>query len=366
MRFVYLTHSLVSCWNNGNAHFQRGVLRSLRKLGHDVAAYEPAYGWSLANLVADQGRAPVEAFGRMFAGLPSLTYSDPDALAQAVDGADVVIVHEWNDPATVSEIGRLRRQMRFTLLFHDTHHRAVSEPDAIRHFDLSGYDGILAFGAALASIYERWGWTGRSFVWHEAADTALFAPPAEEERRHGAVWIGNWGEGERTAEIEDFLLEPAQRAGVSLDVHGVRYPQEAVAMLDRYGARYHGWIANAAVPDTFARHAMTVHVPRRYYSQVLPGIPTIRVFEALACGIPLISAPWQDSEGLFRTGTDYLLARTGEEMTTHMRMLGQEPALARALAQSGLSRIRSRHSCDVRAAELLGIVAALRSTSVAA
>ena len=45
---------------------------------------------------------------------------------------------------------------------------------------------------------------------------------------------------------------------------------------------------------------MTVHVPRRPYVDALPGIPTIRVFEALACGIPLVSAPWRDEEGLFR------------------------------------------------------------------
>ena len=55
---------------------------------------------------------------------------------------------------------------------------------------------------------------------------------------------------------------------------------------------------------------MTVHVPRRPYVEALPGIPTIRVFEALACGIPLVSAPWADSEGLFPPGRLPLVART--------------------------------------------------------
>ena len=366
MRIVYFTHSLVSCWNNGNAHFQRGILRALRKQGHDVVAYEPADGWSLSNLVTDQGNAAAASFGQTFDGLTSRAYGSVDALEQAVHGADLVIVHEWNDPAVVGEIGRLHRQLRFTLLFHDTHHRAVSEPDAIRRFDLSGYDGVLAFGATLAAVYARWGWGRRAFVWHEAADTALFTPPTDEHRREGAVWIGNWGEGERAAEIEDFLLAPAQQAGIALDVHGVRYPSDALAMLRRYAARYHGWIANAAVPHAFSRHRMTVHVPRRYYSQVLPGIPTIRVFEALACGIPLITAPWQDSEGLFRPGTDYLVAQTGDAMRAHMRAVNEDAGLAEALAESGLSRILSRHSCDVRAAELLGIVGELATMSAAA
>ena len=366
MRIVYFTHSLVSCWNNGNAHFQRGVLRALKTQRHDVAAYEPADNWSRQNLSAERGSDASETFGRMFAALPSHTYTSLEELEQAVDGADLVIVHEWNDPAVVSEIGRLHRQRHFTLLFHDTHHRTVSDPDAIRRFDLSGYDGILAFGATLAHVYETWGWAGRVFVWHEAADTALFTPPAKESARYGTVWIGNWGEGERTAEIEDFLLAPAQQAGIRLDMHGVRYPPEALHMLCRYGAHYHGWIANAAVPGVFARHAMTVHVPRRYYTEMLPGIPTIRVFEALACGIPLVTAPWNDSEGLFRPGTDYLVAKNGDEMQTSMRAITQDPELARALSTAGLSRVLSRHSCDVRAAELLGIVALLAARSAAA
>ena len=56
MRLVYLTHSLESCWNHGNAHFLRGVLRALVAAGHDVAAVEPEEAWSRANLVADAGR----------------------------------------------------------------------------------------------------------------------------------------------------------------------------------------------------------------------------------------------------------------------------------------------------------------------
>ncbi len=208
----------------------------------------------------------------------------------------LVIVHEWNDPALVARLGALRaRGAPFLLLFHDTHHRAVSEPAQMQAFDLSGYDGVLAFGATLAEVYRGWGWGDRAFVWHEAADTRLFHPPRTEGAREGLVWIGNWGDGERSEELRDFLLRPAAVAGLPLDIHGVRYPQEALATLAAYGARYRGWLPNAAAPEVFARHLATVHVPRRFYVAALPGIPTIRVFEALACGIPLVSAPWSDT-----------------------------------------------------------------------
>jgi spore maturation protein CgeB len=69
-------------------------------------------------------------------------------------------------------------------------------------------------------------------------------------------------------------------------MHGVRYPEEALRALADHGARYRGWLPNARAPEVFARHLATVHVPRRFYVTMLPGIPTIRVFEALACGIP--------------------------------------------------------------------------------
>jgi spore maturation protein CgeB len=359
MRLAYFAHSLVSCWNHGNAHFLRGVLRELAARGHDVHAWEPADGWSRANLVADCGTAPLAAFSADFPELRVSVYGADLDLAAACDGADAVIVHEWTAPALIAAIGRLRaRGGRFTLLFHDTHHRGVSDPEALRALDLSGYDGVLAFGQSLADVYRREGWGNRVFVWHEAADTRLFRPPAQEGTREGLVWIGNWGDGERSAELREFLLEPARRVGLALDVWGVRYPPEALAALARHGVRYRGWLPNVRVPEIFARHLATVHVPRRYYARILPGIPTIRVFEALACGIPLVSAPWHDSEGLFTPGVDYLVAQDGTEMTRHLRALEHEPGLRLALAAQGLATIRARHTCAHRADELLGILAA--------
>jgi spore maturation protein CgeB len=97
----------------------------------------------------------------------------------------------------------------------------------------------------------------------------------------------------------------------------------------------------------------------------LPGIPTIRVFEALACGIPLVSAPWQDSENLFRPGTDYLTAANGAEMARQLRRLRNEPALRASLVAHGLETVRARHSCAHRADELLAVVERLAARAPA-
>lgn len=359
MRFVFYTHSLISDWNHGNAHFLRGVMRELQHLGHQAQAFEPEQSWSRDNLIAEQGEGAVEAFHRAFPTLQTRRYDADTRHAELLDGADVVVVHEWTDPALIAELGALRRDgARFTLLFHDTHHRAVSAEGEIGALDLSNYDGILAFGETLRKRYLRAGWGRQVFTWHEAADVALFHP-LEQEPQADLVWIGNWGDGERSAELAEFLIEPVAALGLSANIRGVRYPEEALARLHQAGIAYGGWIANADVPREFARHRVTVHVPRAPYVQALPGIPTIRMFEALACGIPLVSAPWDDCEGLFRPGTDHLRAGNGTEMREHLSSLIHEPAKRREIAAAGLETIQSRHTCRHRAQELLSILAQL-------
>jgi spore maturation protein CgeB len=357
VRFVFFTHSLVSDWNHGNAHFQRGVMRELIARGHDAVAAERLGAWSRTNLIEEAGPAAVSDFRMRFPELVSATYEGLEGVEALVEDADVVIVHEWTEADVVAHLGRLRgRGAAFTLLLHDTHHRAVSAPHELDAFDLDGYDGVLAFGAVLADTYRRRGWAEAVHVWHEAADARLFRPMPEVERSADLVWIGNWGDGERTAELATYLLEPARALGLGGTVHGVRYPPEARAAVAAAGLDFGGWIANPRVPEVFARHRVTVHVPRRHYVETLPGIPTIRVFEALACGIPLVSAPWDDAEGLFRPGEDFLVARDGAAMGRTLARLLADPELAAEVAASGRQRVLARHTCAHRVDELLAIL----------
>jgi spore maturation protein CgeB len=359
MRIVLFCHSLRSDWNHGNAHFLRGVVRELLSRRHDVRVLEPEDGWSAANLRADAGAAALGCWQETYPELASETYDlaalDLDA---ALDGADLVLVHEWSEPDLVRRIGAHRRHARYRLLFHDTHHRAVTAPREMARFDLSSFDGVLAFGEVLREIYARRGWAGRVWTWHEAADTTVFRPVGGTPERD-LVWIGNWGDGERTAELHEFLLDPVKRLGLAATVHGVRYPAAAQVALAEAGIEYRGWLANFRGPEIFARHRMTVHVPRRPYVEALPGIPTIRVFEALACGIPLVSAPWRDVENLFRAGTDFLAARDGAEMERHLSLLRHDAAARREIAAAGIETIRARHTCSHRVDELLAIAAGL-------
>jgi spore maturation protein CgeB len=222
-------------------------------------------------------------------------------------------------------------------------------------YDLRHYDGVLAFGNVLRQRYLDNGWARRVWTWHEAADPRVFHPidgvPAERD----LVWVGNWGDDERTAELAEFLLEPVKSLNLEARVHGVRYPDTARAALADAGIEYAGWLPNYQAPSAFAQARVTVHVPRRPYVEALPGIPTIRVFEALACGIPLISSPWKDAENLFTPGKDFLYARDGNEMRTQLKRVLSEPSLAEDMVAHGLATIRARHTCAHRVDELLGI-----------
>jgi spore maturation protein CgeB len=357
MRIALFYHSLVSDWNHGNAHFLRGIASEFISRGHDVTVYVPRGGWSVTNLVEEAGHEAIQRFHDRYPGLREVQY-DLGAfdLEQALDGVSLVIVHEWNTHELVQRIGQHRaRHGDYRLLFHDTHHRSLTDRQSIADYQLGDYDGVLTFGEIIRDLYLAKGWTPRAWVWHEAADTRVFHPIAGLPKMGDVVWVGNWGDDERTAELYEFLFDPVTAEGLVTNVYGVRYPEEEQARLRERGIAYRGWLENFRVPEVFARHSVTLHVPRRPYVRALPGIATIRPFEALACGIPLICSPWDDAENLFTPGRDYLVARNGKEMKRHLRDLMHDHDMATELALHGHLTILRKHTCAHRVDELLAI-----------
>lgn len=368
MKISLFYHSLVSDWNHGNAHFLRGIVNELLHLGHTVQVYEPEDGWSRTNLIRDHGLAAISQFHHRYPLLRSQTYDQKNLnlnLQQVAVDSDVIIVHEWNEPWLVNSLGELRNRLQqgsnseqsFRLLFHDTHHRAVSDPEWLQRFNLQYYDGVLAFGEVLSRVYRAHGWSQHVWTWHEAADTRTFYPREQNsDFPHGdVVWIGNWGDDERSRELNTFLFEPVRALGISSHIYGVRYPQTVLDQLHRKNIQYCGWLANFNAPDVFANHKVTVHIPRKFYRQTLPGIPTIRPFEAMACGIPLVSAPWSDAENLFTAGEDYLVATTAAQMQQRLRTMLRDRDFAKYMTQQALATIQRHHTCQHRVDQLLHI-----------
>jgi len=368
LRFHFFAHSWVSDWNHGNAHFLRGLMRALVRQGHRVRCYEALGSWSLSNLVSNEGDkavAAIDDFRRLFPDLNIQFYSDDDKFAQFaaehLRESDVVVIHEWSDPRVVNTILELKKKYGFRALLHDTHHRAYTCPRDILRFRLDLFDGVLAFGEAIRRIYTDGFGIPRVWTFHEAADTEHFMPlPLVKEI--DMVWVGNWGDEERTRELEEFLIEPAASEPKRRVVtYGVRYPEYAKEMLLKAGIEYYGYLPNLSAPVVYGRSRLALHVPRKQYSNGLSGIPTIRVFEALACGIPLLCSPWEDAEHLFRPGQDYLCAHDGKVLKGQVEELVRDDRARAQIALNGLETIRRRHTCEHRADQLMEICEELQA-----
>jgi spore maturation protein CgeB len=363
LNIALFAHSLVSDWNHGNAHFLRGLSRELVRLGHRVRCYEELGSWSLTNMMKSEGERAVGAIDGFRAAYPELdvrfyksSHADfPSFLSQELKDTHLVILHEWNDPRVVNSILALKHKIGFLALFHDSHHRAYTRAGEILQFHLHLVDGVLAFGEAIRRIYADGFGVSRAWTFHEAADVSRFGPRL---RAHeiDLVWIGNWGDEERTHELEEFLMTPAaahpRRRVVA---HGVRYPETALKKLTEAGIEYRGYLPNLATADVYAASAVALHVPRQQYLNGLSGIPTIRVFEALACGVPLLCAPWSDDENLFRPGQDYLVVKDGKQMKAEFERLLRDSNARRQIAESGRKTVNERHTCAHRARQLIEI-----------
>ncbi|HZU29513.1 MAG TPA: glycosyltransferase [Candidatus Angelobacter sp.] len=363
LNIVLFAHSMVSDWNHGNAHFLRGLMRELVRMGHQVRCYEELGSWSLTNLMKNEGERAIEAidaFRNIYPELDIRFYESasdqfPQFLENELKETHVVLLHEWNDPQVVNQVLALKKKFGFIALFHDSHHRAYTRAGEILQFHLHLVDGVLAFGEAIRKIYVDGFGVNRAWTFHEAADVEQFRPLRREKNTH-LVWVGNWGDEERTAELREFLIEPALSLhDYRVGVYGVRYPETALQQLEAASIEYRGYLPNLFSPQVYAESMVTVHIPRRQYANGLAGIPTIRVFEALACGIPLVCSPWEDGESLFHPGEDYLIAKNGEDMKAKLRELLSDESARDQLVENGLKTIRERHTCAHRAQQLLSI-----------
>jgi spore maturation protein CgeB len=339
------------------------MMRALQRQRHTVVCYEQDDNWSLTHLLARRPTAIAE-FEAQFPDLRYVRYAPgPDLeswLRTELQTCDVVLVHEWNTPAVVTALGRIARQLDLPAWFHDTHYRVVLDPSYRATLELETFYGILAYSPSLAARYRALGFS-RVAVWHEAADTTVFYP-RQAARTADVVFVGNYGDTDRDAELHDYVFQPRlAHPELSYAIYGARYPHSIVeAFADGLDVQYRDWLANVDVPAVYAGAGIVLHVPRRQYVDQLPGTPTIRMFEALACGACLVSLPWPDTDRLFTAGEDYAVVASPAEMVEIIGWLATDHAAAAEFGRRGLATIRARHTCDHRASELLELVARAR------
>ncbi|MGZ4888306.1 MAG: glycosyltransferase, partial [Candidatus Angelobacter sp.] len=134
LNIALFSHSMISDWNHGNAHFLRGLMRELVRMGHSVRCYEELSSWSLTNLMKQEGERAIESidsFRRVYPELDIRFYKSTDDefprfLEEELKETHVVLLHEWNDPLVVNQVLALKKKLGFIALFHDSHHRAYT------------------------------------------------------------------------------------------------------------------------------------------------------------------------------------------------------------------------------------------------
>ena len=267
MRFAFFYHSARSDWNHGNAHFLRGLVRSLTELGHTVGVLR-----SGPRLVGHEpgGRRRPAPPGGVQAPLPvrrrpplrpaSRCAALERRLEPELGGVDVVVLHEWpavEQPALLQLLLRLRRRLwlppalpRHPLPRPDPAgpHRPPGPGALRRHPGLQPFARRHLPGAPGAGAGEG----ARGARERRTTPSSAPCPPDPHRPLDDALFVGNWGGPDRASELRAFFFRPARRlrAERRFALYGVRYPPEIAA---RAPASAAGSTTAAGCPITASR-----------------------------------------------------------------------------------------------------------------
>ena len=350
---VILGLSITSSWGNGHATTYRGLVRELVARGHDVLFLERDQPW-----YADNRDLAVPPHGRaaLYGSLEELR----DRFGRAVGGADVVIVGSYV-PEGAAVAAWVTAAARGVTAFYDIDTPVTLArlargdcdylaPDLIPRFDL-----YLSFtgGPTLARIERRYG-ARRARARYCAADPESYFPE-ECAPRWDLGYLGTYS-ADRQPALERLLLAPARRwpAGRFV-IAGPQYPERIdwpgnVARVEHLPPGAHRGFYNA---QRFTLNVTRADMVRAGYS------PSVRLFEAAACGTPIVSDWWEGLDTVFAVGSEILVARSPAEA---LRLLRETPeAGRRALGRRARARVLAEHTAAHRAAELEGYVLECRA-----
>ncbi|MDQ3288006.1 MAG: glycosyltransferase [Pseudomonadota bacterium] len=341
---VILGLALRSSWGNGHATTYRALVTALRQRGHRVLFLERDVPW-----YADHQDLPPELEDAL------VLYASPDELvdehADAIADADLVIVGSYTPDGI--EVGEdVQALARGVVAFYDIDTPvtltglARGECPYLDPSQIPGYDLYLSFsgGPALQTLEDRFG-SPLALPLYCSFDPQRYSPE-EVEPRHDLGYMGTYSD-DRQPVLDRLLLDPAREWPQGhFVVAGPQYPDELewpanVERIEHLGPALHRRFYN--------EQRFTLNVTRLDMVE-MGWSPSVRLFEAAACGVPIISDDWEGLDTLFVPGSEILIARTGTQVLQWLREMPEEQR--RAIGQAGRRRVLAEHTADHRAETL--------------
>jgi spore maturation protein CgeB len=346
MKLVIFGLSISSSWGNGHATLWRGLCRALAARGHEIHFFErdvPYYARhrDLTDLAGGHlhlypdwtSIAPLARRHLSDADVSMVTSYCPDALAASELGFNSPVplrtFYDLDTPVTLNRLGS-------------------GEPvDYIGPHGLEGFDLVLSYtgGPALKELQRRLG-ARRAHPLYGHVDPAAHHPVEPVERfRADLSYLGTYA-ADRQRALLDLFVEPARRAPHRrFCLGGAQYPAEFPWVGNIFFVRH---LPPAEHPRFYCSSRLTLNITRRAMAD-MGYCPSGRLFEAAACGIPILSDAWEGMDRFFEPGREILVAHTTGDASAALELSDAELA---AIAYAARERVLSEHTADVRALEL--------------
>jgi spore maturation protein CgeB len=345
MKIGFFCESVIADYNNDSIYFLRGVVNELITRGHQVVVFEKENNSALVSVTREFGKTGVTEFKRIYPHIEAVFYKTGSLseLKPLLKDCQHIFVHNSAEKDLLPALLDIKTMTGCRLFYFDS-----SLPLFYQKNDyLTGFDAVLASGTKLKDLYLANGFR-KVFLWQEAVDTRVFQP-RKAETEGQVVLISNWTDEDRSAEIDEFLIQPVKYLRVKARVYGAKYPRVLKKQLTDAGIEYAGWAPSFKAAEIYARFVTTIFLPG---SESVNECPLNGgALLPLACGIPMISAGWKDQEKQLNRGRDFLFAKDGYEMK-HYILEMMNSTLKEVITGHGIKSVNMRHTCTHRVNEL--------------
>ena len=344
MRIVILGLSITSSWGNGHATTYRGLVRGLAERGHDVLFLERDVPW-----YAENRDLPNPPFGQtaLYSSLPDLK----DNWTRRIHDADFVIVGsyvpqgvavgEWVTSVATGPVAFYDIDTPVTLAKLDR-----GDTEYLSRSLVMRYDMYLSFtgGPTLQRLEKRY-YARKPRALYCSVDATQYFPEPQSSK-WDLAYLGTYSDDRQPA-LERLMLDPARVWPEGrFCIAGSLYPENLIWPSNVERIRH---LPPAAHRAFYNSQAWTLNITRA--DMVRAGYsPSVRLFEAAACGTPIISDSWPGLNQVFEVGTEILVANTSEQALEYIRNVSESERIA--IGARARQRVLGEHTSERRAHQL--------------